>query len=27
VSDASGVGVGAFVRLTGRLRGIFKEFF
>jgi cell division protein FtsA len=27
VSDASGVGVGAFARLTGRLRGIFKEFF
>lgn len=27
VSDASGVGVGALARLTGRLRGIFKEFF
>ena len=27
VSDASGIGVGAFARLTGRLRGIFKEFF
>jgi cell division protein FtsA len=26
-SDASGIGVGAFARLTGRLRGIFKEFF
>ena len=27
VSDPSGVGAGAFARLTGRLRGIFKEFF
>ncbi|MDA1183904.1 MAG: cell division protein FtsA [Acidobacteria bacterium] len=27
VSDVSGVGVGALARLTGRLRGIFKEFF
>ncbi len=27
VSDPSRVGAGAFARLTGRLRGIFKEFF
>jgi cell division protein FtsA len=27
ISDPSGVGVGAFARLTGRLRGIFKEVF